>query len=72
VTDDEIRQALVNVLPIVDLDRAYEVADTLLPVVRKAQAAALRQAANDWILDEDGMFDPDTLRQRANTLDTTP
>jgi hypothetical protein len=80
MTDDELRAALTKRLadwsdlsPYGRLPPAQRqaVADALLPLVRHAQATALRDAANDEAL----WPHPDArivLRDRADTLDPQP
>jgi hypothetical protein len=51
-------------------DHSRDSADAVIAQALKRRAAAeLRAAANDWELDDDLMFDSDSLRDRADALE---
>jgi len=70
VTDDELREQLAQTVRAAARIRtdSYWIADALLPVVRRAQAAALRDAAlaTEGIVDGDAVRD--VIRTRADAL----
>jgi hypothetical protein len=71
MTDDQIRQALTSVLNRNGWDSdTQDRVDALLPVIRHAQATALRDAANDPELTL--MNGRRWLHDRADTLDPQP